>query len=255
MSKVLLVGDVKDVENLKVNLECKLIDKACDIEVIKATDTNEMFNYKYVVYTGKVADVAPMMKRRIYRMDELKAKNTLTMYYADNLRDFQSMKEVDDWKADHTCKWVEHFNDEELRTELINWLAQYAIVNGIDADGLAMYKKCCNPKYYAEFQDKVNAYLQDTKFDTYNAGHVTTVQKGHTWTCQDSNNHYLNKGQTSVHTENRTKDVYEVTFLENLKNYCTIKWCVMLGVDTDDNHGRPSEVASNYEKMIIGLDF
>ena len=258
MIKVLLVGECKDVTGLKKQLDKMFVEHG-GTDLITCTNKSEDVNYKYVVYTGKFADVQYAMINRLNRMLEIGAQDTtLTMYYSIGaaLRSFKTPKEVRDYKADNTCKWIEHFNDEELRTELIQWLGQYAIVEGMkDCTGIDVYKLCCNPAYYERLQAKVRDTLRDTDMDCYNAGHVVRVQKPHTFTCKDDHNEYLNRGETSVHTENRGKDVYETSFLEDLKNYCTLKWCEMLGIDTDDNKGRSSQVASNYEKMILGLDF
>lgn len=93
--------------------------------------------------------------------------------------------------------------------------------------------------------DKMNLYLTDIDFDSYNAGHLVPTMKKNVHTF-DSDYKFFDiqfaKGDVSQHEEEREAEHYEVTELETLKNFCHVLTCKRYGIDFDDSEGNSGRV-------------
>lgn len=97
----------------------------------------------------------------------------------------------------------------------------------------------------ATYLNKVGLYMQDQKFDTYNAGNAVPTMKKNIHVFTEDYKFFdltFSKGDSTYHEEEREAEHYEVNELETLKNFCQCLYCNAYGICTDDTVGNSGRV-------------
>lgn len=102
--------------------------------------------------------------------------------------------------------------------------------------------------------DKMNLYLSDKDFDTYNAGHLEPRMKSNVHVFREDYKFFdlqFKKGDTTQHNEERETEQYVVTDLETLKNFCHVLTCRRYGINFEDSVGNGGRVTREASQGII----
>ena len=150
--------------------------------------------------------------------------------------DFDTITKFDEQVNDRKVKFISDANLADLRRETATWLRE--------AYKLGFHKFDVNsPVAWQLALDIMNGELQDTGYDFYSAGSVVATEKDHVFTCHDSNNHYLNRGESSVHNEDRLKWEYRtIPALETIRNWVQLQYYKLYDLEPD----RQPEDASDF---------
>lgn len=102
--------------------------------------------------------------------------------------------------------------------------------------------------------DKMNLYLSDIDFDSYNAGHLEPRMKANVHTFDSDYKFFdlqFSKGDVSQHEEERESEMYVITDLETLKNFCHVLTCRRYGIDFDDSLGNGGRVTRECQQSRV----
>lgn len=86
------------------------------------------------------------------------------------------------------------------------------------------------------FQDVIDIMsieLQESGFDFYTAGTEYQVEKMSNFTCTTDDNDYLNRGETSSHTELRVRSTYALLPLDIVRNWVQLQFYIEAGFTPD----------------------
>lgn len=86
---------------------------------------------------------------------------------------------------------------------------------------------------FQEVIDIMSIELQESGFDFYTAGTEYQVEKMSNFTCTTDDNDYLNRGETSSHTELRVRSTYALLPLDIVRNWVQLQFYVEAGFTPD----------------------
>ena len=75
--------------------------------------------------------------------------------------------------------------------------------------------------------------IQESGFDFYTAGTEYMVEKMSNFTCTTDDNDYLTRGETSSHTELRTRSTYALLPLDIIRNWVQMQYYIQAGFTPD----------------------
>lgn len=81
--------------------------------------------------------------------------------------------------------------------------------------------------------DIMSIEIQESGFDFYTAGTEYMVEKMSNFTCTTDDNDYLTRGETSSHTELRTRTTYALLPLDIIRNWVQMQYYIQAGFTPD----------------------
>ena len=158
--------------------------------------------------------------------------------YAD-LTKVQKLVNTD--KSFEACSRQDYFNERELRERLLADLAVTAKFFKVPNAYELRDRIFQSERTREQFLCYMEGYLANKDIDRYHAGHTVTSRKDHNFHCTKSNE-FMSAGETSSHTDDRLKVLYEVGFLETLEDFNLCKYCDLADIPVEDSVGAPSVV-------------
>lgn len=173
---------------------------------------------------------------------DLRSNEVVTFYNAEDVRKYDVLRKTQyaNQSFDKTAQLI--------KDETKHWLelADHLTHGVISEDTWNAHRQNC--------LDKMNLYLTDVDFDSYSAGHLEPAMKSNAYRFTENYRFFdmtFEKGFVSCHEEDREKELYVITDLETLKNFCHVLTCRRYGIEFDDSIGNGGRVTREASQGVI----
>ena len=201
-------------------------------------------------YSFRIVDIAEMNRNRIVfvvgntfsSIKSLVIKRIAFANYRPN-----SNIQTFVYTLDTGCKAVRVSEYKDI-TDIENGLHDKYLYTQIDLE-LAQYRQLASAYYSSELVRErfsgmmkdfenvllcMRAEIAESGFDFYSAGNPVTIEKMSNYTAHEDTE-YMYRGQTTSHTELRTKVVYQELALDTIRNWVQLQYYKMYDFEPDYN--------------------